>query len=291
MIIIAGNSNIKLAQAIAIKLQCQCIKADIRQFEDHELCIQIKGSFQGEDVVIVQSTSKPANDHLMEVLLIADAARRAGARHITAMMPYFGYSRQDRASSSCGAVSADLVAKMLESAGVDRVVTMDIHSQQVEKFFNIEMVNIQSSQLFALLLRDDHDCVIISPDSGGISRARALSDFLGLDLAVISKFRDAAGVCRMGEIAGEVEGRHCVIIDDIVDTGATLYKAAELLMQRGALSVKAYVTHAVLSGKAAEMIKNSAIDALYVSDSIVQNKLPNKIAVISSAQVLADGLK
>ena len=295
MIVITGNSNPLLAKSIAKKLAMPISIAKTKKFEDQELRIQLEDDFNGQDVVIIQSTSKPANDNLMELLLLSDTARHAGARHITAVIPYFGYSRQDKPTYNNGSISACLVANLIESSGVDRVITLDLHSKSSESFFKIYIQNLDSSSLFSYLFQDLNNYIVVSPDSGGISRAEKLAKLLFTDLAVINKSRDLTGKCKMDEVIGNIWRKNCIIIDDIIDTGETLCLAAELLMKQGAICVIACVTHAVLSGDSIKRIENSPIIKLYVTDSIANNTLLNKVSkkieVISVATIFANSLK
>ena len=289
--IIAGSSSKKLAQQLSASLIIAQVEAFIERFEDEELRVQLADSIHEEDVIIVQSTSKPANDHLMELLLLVDAAKRSGARRVIALVPYFGYSRQDRPSYAFGPISARLVATLIEAAGVDHLITLDLHSQQAEGFFQIGVQNIETLTLFADLLKSQPNLMVVSPDIGGMIRARKLSSLLGVDLAVINKIRTTHNTCQMGEIIGNVAGKNCVLVDDIVDTGGTLCKAAALLMQHGALSVEAIATHAVLSGQAVANIEASVIKKIIVTGTIEQTQLPAKFAVADISVLLGKNLK
>jgi len=291
MIIISGRDGKKRSEKIANELFAGYIEADIRSFNDQELCVRIRGSVRGEDVIIIQSTSKPVNDNLMKLLLLIDAARRAGAGRITAVISYFGYGRQDRMVHSGAAISASLIASMLESAGANEVITIDLHSKRIEEFFKIKVQNLDGVQLFKPSFQDNRDLMVISPDIGGIDRAKSFSKFIGCDIAVINKSRDHMGVCQAEEITGDVKDKHCIIVDDIIDTGATICRAAELLMRKGALSVEAYITHAVLSERAVSSVESSAIRKIYISDSIPHEELPRKIEVVSLDRILIDVLR
>jgi ribose-phosphate pyrophosphokinase len=285
--IIAGSSSKKLAQQLSASLNIAQVEAFIERFEDEELRVQLADGVHEEDVIIVQSTSKPANDHLMELLLLVDAAKRSGARRVIALVPYFGYSRQDRPSYAFGSISARLVATLIEAAGVDHLITLDLHSQQAEGFFQIGVQNIETLTLFAELLKSQSNLMVVSPDIGGMIRARKLSSLLGVDLAVINKIRTTHNTCQMSEIIGNVAGKNCVLVDDIVDTGGTLCKAAALLMQHGALSVEAIATHAVLSAN----IEASVIKKITVTGTIEQTQLPSKFAVADISVLLGKNLK
>ena len=290
MIVIAGKSHPELAVSIASALNVSLIMANTKKFEDQELRIQIDGQLYDQDVVIVQSTSNPANDHLIELLLLADTAKRAGAQRIIAVIPYFGYSRQDRPSYSHGPISASLVARLIESSGISRVITMDLHSKQTEGFFNIGVQNFDALSLFAQLFKDTTNHIVVSPDVGGLTRAQKLAEILGLDLSVIDKSRSSNGECIMSSVIGDVSGKHCILIDDIVDTGATLNRACELLIQQNAKSVSACVTHAVFSKSCINQLENSKFDNFYVTNSIKHIKLPDKIKVIEISEVFVDAL-
>ena len=287
MIILSGTSQPHLAKRIASILNVKCIQANVQHFEDQELRIQVTDSLYEEDVVIVQSTSRPANDHLLELLLLVDTVRRAGVRRIIVAIPYFGYGRQDRPSYDHGPISASLIARLMEAAGIDRIVTLDLHSRQSEGFFTVGVQNLNPMELFAPIFADRKDCLVVSPDVGGLIRAQPFSVKLGTGLVVINKTRTKEGDCQMSDVIGDVVGKHCILIDDIVDTAGTLCKAAELVMKKGAKAVSACVTHAVLSRNAAEVISKSAIKKLYVTDSIVHVGLPKKIQVISIDELFA----
>jgi len=289
--IIAGSASLSLANKLCQALQIPQVATSIERYMDQELRVQLQDSVYGEDVIIVQSTSKPANDHLMELLLLTDAAKRSGAHRVIACVPYFGYSRQDRPSYDFGPISARLVATMLESAGVDHLIALDLHSQQVEGFFKIGVQNIATTTLFADLLRGKSGLMIVSPDIGGTIRARKVSQLLGVDLGVIDKIRQSPNTCQIGEFIGNVIGFHCVLVDDIIDTGGTLCQAAELLIQKGALSVEVLVTHAVLSDQAVAKIMASAIKQITVTNSIEQVDLPSKFNVVDIAALMSDNLR
>ncbi len=291
MIIIAGSSNPELANNIAKQINAPFIQAEVKHFEDQELRIQIEGNLYERDVIIIQSTSKPANDHLMELLLIADSAKRAGARRIIAAIPYFGYSRQDRPTYNNGPISASLVATLIEAAGIERIITLDLHSKQIEGFFKIGVQNLDTFDLFSKLFTDKDDYAIVSPDIGGLLRAQALSNKLNCGLVAINKTRDSSGECSMHEIIGNVKNKHCIIIDDIIDTAGTICKAAELLISKGASKVTACATHAVFSKNSIKLIDESCIDKLYVTNSIHHKNLPDKFTIISIEEILSNSLK
>lgn len=289
--IIAGSSNPKLAKQLSQAFNIKYSETHIERFQDGELRVQIKEDLHNEDVIIVQSTSRPANDNLMELLLLIDTAKRAGARHVMALIPYFGYSRQDKPSYPFGPISARLVASLLETAGVDHVITLDLHSQQSEGFFKVSAQNIDTTPLFIEPFKNHSNIMIVSPDIGGTNRARKLSGLLGTDLAVINKTRQAPNTCQMDEIIGNVSNHHCIIIDDIIDTGETLCKAADLLMKHGALSIEAIASHAVFSGQAITNLENSIIKKIIVTDSITQENLPNKFEVFNIAPLCIKNLQ
>lgn len=288
--IISGTHSKKLATQLSKNLKLSLVEAFVDHFEDEEIRIQLASGIHREDVLIVQSTSKPVNDHLMELLLLADTAKRLGARRIKALVPYLGYSRQDQPFSSFGPISAQLVATLIEAAGIDYLITLDLHSQQTKKFFKIDVQNIETTTLFTKILNDSVNLIIVSPDKGGKDRANKLSNSLGVNFAVMNKMRKSHNICQMDGMIGDVIGKHCVLLDDIIDTGQTLCKAAEFLMQHGALSVEAMVTHAVLSRRAIENIEESVIKKITVTNSIEQAYLSNKFKVIDIAPLLTDGL-
>lgn len=290
MKILSGRSHKNLTKRLAEFLKIQYVETHIEVFNDQELRIQVTDSLYEEDVVIVQSTSKPANDHLMELLLLIDTAKRAGAKRIIAVMPYFGYSRQDRPSYNYGPISASLIANLLTITGIDHLITIDLHSKQTEGFFRIGVQNLESIDLFTPFFKDFKQHIIVSPDIGGIIRARKYSKQFNLDLAIINKSRDHNRTCHMSEIVGNIKDKHCIIIDDIADTAGTLCDASDMLMKKGALSVKAFVTHAVLSDVAIERIEESAIEKIYITDSILHNNLTSKFHIISIEEILIKAL-
>ncbi|MGE0095114.1 MAG: ribose-phosphate pyrophosphokinase [Alphaproteobacteria bacterium] len=271
MKIIAGNSNRPLAEAISAYLNLPMTKASVRHFSDREVFVEILENIRGEDVFVVQSTSYPANDHLMELLVTLDALRRASARRVTAVIPYYGYARQDRKTGPRTPISAKLVANLITTAGANRVLTLDLHAGQIQGFFDIPTDNLFAAPVLSKDIKErlnGKDLVIISPDVGGVVRARALAKRLDAELAIIDKRRERAGESEVMNIIGDVDGRRCVLVDDIVDSGGTLCNAAVALMERGAASVHAYVTHGVLSGKAVERISASPIVNMVITDSI-----------------------
>lgn len=271
MKILTGNSNRPLAEAISAFLNLPMTKASMRRFSDMEVFVEIGENVRGEDVFIIQSTSYPANDNLMELLVALDALRRSSARRITAVLPYYGYARQDRKSSPRTPISAKLVANLITSAGADRVLTLDLHAGQIQGFFDIPTDNLFAAPVFTgdILERSNGDpLTVVSPDVGGVVRARAIAKPLDADLAIIDKRRERAGVSEVMNIIGDVEGRRCILVDDIVDSAGTLCNAAQALMEAGALSVSAYVTHGVLSGGAVARVSSSPMEELVITDSI-----------------------
>ena len=289
--IIAGRASLKLAIQICQKLRLSQIEALIEHFQDKELRIQLADNVYAEDVVIVQSTSQPANDHLMELLLLVDAAKRSGARKVIACVPYFGYSRQDKQFYNFEPVSAHLVATMLEAAGVNNLITIDLHSKKIKDFFKINVQNIETTNLFANILKNKPNLIVVSPDIGGIIRSHKLSDKLGVGLAITNKIRKVHNTCKIDEIIGNVLDFHCVIVDDIIDTGDTLCQTTELLIKKGALSVEAIATHAVLSGNAINNLKNSAISKIIVTNTIQQTNLPEKFEVVDVTNLLSNHIR
>ena len=253
MKILAGNSNLSLAQEIATYLDLPLAECAVRRFADNEVFVEILENMRGEDVFLIQSTSYPANDHLMELLIMIDALRRASARRITAVIPYFGYARQDRKPGPRTPISAKLVANLIQSAGADRVLTLDLHAGQIQGFFDIPTDNLIAAPVFVNDINQrfgNEGLMVVSPDVGGVVRARALGNRIGADLAIVDKRRERAGESEVMNIIGNVEGRHCLLVDDIVDSAGTLCNAAAALIEAGALKVSAYVTHGVLSGAA-----------------------------------------
>ncbi len=275
MKIIAGNSNRPLAEAIAAYLNMSLCEASVRRFADMECFVEIEENVRGEDTFVVQSTSYPANDNLMELLVCIDALKRGSARRITAVMPYFGYARQDRKSGPRTPISAKLVANLITEAGADRVLTLDLHAGQIQGFFDIPVDNLFASPVFLRDIRSNSDVsnmVMVSPDVGGVVRARALAKRLECDLAIIDKRRDRAGVSEVMHVIGDVAGRECIVVDDIVDSAGTLCNAAVALMDGGAKSVSAYISHGVLSGGAVSRVASSPIKSLVITDSILSTE-------------------
>ena len=294
LMVFTGNAIPKLAAAVAGHLGIGLGKATVGRFSDGEVMVEILENVRGKDVFVLQSTCAPTNDNLMELLVMVDALKRASAGRITAALPYFGYARQDRrVRSSRVAISAKVVANMLEVAGVDRVLTMDLHADQIQGFFDIPVDNIYAAPVLLADVATQNlaECIVVSPDVGGVVRARALAKRLDTDLAIIDKRRPKANVSEVMNIIGEVRGRTCVIMDDMVDTAGTLTKAADALKEHGAVRVLAYCTHAVLSGNAVERIAQSSLDELVVTDTIPLSEAGRgcaKIRVLSCAQLLAE---
>jgi len=297
MKILACNSNLPLAEAISEHLDIPLTKASIRRFSDMEVFAEIQENVRGEDVFVIQSTSFPANDHLMELLVSIDALKRGSARRITAVMPYFGYARQDRKSGPRTPISAKLVANLITVAGADRVLTIDLHAGQIQGFFDIPLDNLYGAPVFIKDIRERFDgsqLMVISPDVGGVVRARAIAKPLSADLAIIDKRRERAGVSEVMHIIGDVEGRDCLMIDDIVDSAGTLCNAAVALVEQGAKSVSAYVTHGVLSGGAVARVAASPIKAMITTDSIQATEAVRKasnLEQLSIAPLMAEAIR
>jgi ribose-phosphate pyrophosphokinase len=297
MKIVACNSNRPLAEAVAAVLNLPLTRASVRRFADMEVFVEIHENIRGEDVFVVQSTSYPANDNLMELLITLDALRRASARRLTAVIPYFGYARQDRKSGSRTPISAKLVANLITEAGANRVLTMDLHAAQIQGFFDIPVDNLIAAPLFSHDIQARYtgrDLMIVSPDVGGVLRARSIATRLNCDLAIIDKRRERAGISEVMNVIGEVEGRHCIIVDDIVDSGGTLCNAAAALIGDGAASVSVYTTHGVLSGGAVARISASPIEMMIITDSIAATeavRLARNLRQVTIAPLLADAMK
>ena len=270
-VLFTGNANPALAKEIATHLGVELGKASVGRFSDSEVAVEIEQNVRARDVFVVQSTCTPTNENLMELCIMVDALKRASARRITAVIPYFGYARQDRRPRSTRVpISAKVVANMLEAVGVERLLTMDLHADQIQGFFNIPVDNIYASPVLLsdLQSKQYHDLVVVSPDIGGVVRARALAKQLSCDLAIIDKRRPKANVAEVMNVIGEVDGRNCVVMDDMIDTAGTLVKAAAVLKERGAKSVYAYCTHAVFSGPAIERIQGSKLDEVVITNTI-----------------------
>jgi ribose-phosphate pyrophosphokinase len=294
--LVAGNSNPALAKEIASWLNLSLTKAIVRRFADMEIFVEIQENVRGSDVFVIQSTSFPANDHLMELLIITDALRRASARRITAVVPYFGYARQDRKAGPRTPISAKLVANLITHAGADRVMTLDLHAGQIQGFFDIPTDNLYASPVMVRDIRERFDLsnvMVVSPDVGGVVRARGLAKRINAPLAIIDKRRERAGESEVMNVIGEVAGYTCILVDDIVDSGGTLVNAADALLANGAKEVYAYITHGVLSGGAVPRITSSRLKELVITDSIqpteAVNKAPN-IRALPIADLIAEAI-
>ena len=297
MKILTGNSNKPLSEAISAKLALPLVKANIRRFSDNEIFVEILENVRGEDVFVIQSTSFPANDHLMELLITIDALRRSSARRITAVIPYYGYARQDRRVGSRTPISAKLVANLITHAGAHRVLTLDLHAGQIQGFFDIPLDNLYAGPVFSKDIKEtlsNRNLTVVSPDTGGVARARAIAKRIDADLAIIDKRREAAGISEVMNVIGDVKNRDCILIDDIVESGGTLCNAAVALMDQGATSVSAYITHGVLSGGAVARIAASPIAKMVITDSIMPTEAvrvsPN-IKPLSIATLMAEAMR
>ena len=296
-VLFTGNANPALAQQIASNLGIELGHAKVGRFSDGEVDIEIHQNVRARDVFVVQSTCSPTNENVMELCIMVDALRRASARRVTAVIPYFGYARQDRRPRSTRVpISARVVANLLEAVGVERLLTMDLHADQIQGFFNIPVDNIYASPVLLADLQTKHyvDLVVVSPDVGGVVRARALAKQAGCDLAIIDKRRPRANVSEVMHVIGDIDGRNCVIMDDMIDTAGTLVKAAEVLKERGAKKVYAYCTHPVFSGPAIERINASQIDEVVVSDTIPLNgasRQCSKVRQLSVAPLFAETIR
>lgn len=297
MKIMAANSNLPLARAVAAYLETPLCDVSVRRFADEEIFVEIHENVRGEDVFVLQSTSFPANDNLMELLICIDALRRASARRITAVIPYFGYARQDRKPGPRTPISAKLVANLITEAGADRVLSVDLHAGQIQGFFDIPTDNLYAAPVMAADIQaryGDQDLMVVSPDVGGVVRARALAKRLdNAPLAIVDKRRDRPGESEVMNIIGDVKGRHCILIDDIVDSGGTLCNAAQALLDQGAKSVAAYITHGVLSGGAVARVEESALTELVISDTIMPSdaaKDAQRIRILAMAPLIGEAV-
>ena len=297
MKILTGNANRPLAEAISAYLNLPLVNASIRRFSDMEVFVEIQENIRGEDVFVVQSTSFPTNDNLMELLIIMDALKRASARRITAVIPYYGYARQDRKSGSRTPISAKLVANLITTAGANRVLTVDLHAGQIQGFFDIPTDNLFAAPVLTKDIKEhfpgDNNLCIVSPDVGGVVRARAFAKRLDADLAIIDKRRERAGVSEVMNIIGEVSGMRCILVDDIVDSAGTLCNAAVALKEAGAASVSAYVTHGVLSGGAVSRVSASPLESLVITDSIEATaavRVSQTVRQLTIAPLLAEAM-
>ena len=297
MKILAGNSNHMLAESIAAYLGEPLTKCQVRRFADMEIFVEIQENVRGHDTFIIQSTSYPTNDHLMELLIMTDALRRSSARRITAVVPYFGYARQDRKSSSRTPISAKLVANLITQAGVDRVLTVDLHAGQIQGFFDIPVDNLYGAPVMVRDIKERmnlSNVMVVSPDVGGVVRARALAKRIDAPLAIVDKRRERAGESEVMNIIGDVTGKSCILVDDIVDSGGTLCNAAEALLAKGAKEVYAYITHGVLSGGAVARVAASKLKELVLTDTIQSTeavRVAKNIRVISIAPLIGEAIQ
>ena len=296
MKILSGTSNPRLSKEISKKLKSKLINTNIKRFADGEIYIEINENIRGNSVFVVQSTSTPANDNLMELLLCIDALRRSSAKNITAVIPYFGYARQDRKVAPRTSISAKVVSNLITNAGANRIVTVDLHAGQIQGFFDIPVDNLYTTPMFARYIKKKFktkNLICVSPDVGGVQRTRGLATKLKVDLAIIDKRRPEAGKSEVMNIIGDVKGKNCIIVDDIIDSGGTIVNAVEALKKAGATDVYVFVTHAVLSGGAADKIKKSKIKKLIITDTIdnsLKIKNNSKIEVISIAPLMAEAI-
>ncbi|MFP6778705.1 MAG: ribose-phosphate pyrophosphokinase [Alphaproteobacteria bacterium] len=297
MHIISGNSNPILAEQISKELKVEVIDVSVTKFSDQEVFVEINENIRGKNIFVIQSTSMPANDNIMELLITIDALKRASANTVTAVIPYFGYARQDRKVGPRTPISAKLVADILTTAGIDRLLTIDLHAGQIQGFFDIPVDNLYAAPVITKDILDNYknkDLVIISPDVGGVVRARGIAKRINGDLAIVDKRRDKANESEVMNIIGNIKDRDCIIVDDIVDTAGTLCNAAEALIKSGAKSVSAYITHGVLSGPAIERLKNSKLNELVITDSIAPTKLildASNIRILNLAPLIAEAIK
>ena len=297
MKILSGTSNLKLSKDISKKLKLKLVNTNIRRFADGEIYIEINENIRGNSVFVIQSTSNPANDNLMELLLVIDALKRSSAKNVTAVIPYFGYARQDRKVAPRTSISAKVVANLITNAGASRVVTVDLHAGQIQGFFDMPVDNLFTTPLFAKYIKkkfSNRKLVCVSPDVGGVQRTRGLATRIKADLAIIDKRRPAPGKSQVMNIIGNVKNKTCIIVDDIIDSGGTIVNAIEALKKSGANEVYVFITHAVLSGDAVKKIKNSKIKKLFITDTIDNsNKIKNnnKIEVLSISSLMSEAIK
>ena len=296
MKIIAGNANPVLAQEIADNTFATLVPSKVATFADGEISVEFLDNIRGEDVFIIQSTATPVNDSLMELLIMIDAAKRSSASRITAVIPYFGYARQDRKSASRTPITAKLIADLLTTAGADRVLTMDLHAGQIQGFFNIPVDDLTSRLVFAKDIKRNvgtEDTVFVSPDAGGVVRARKFADMFHADIAIVDKMRPEAGKSEVMNLIGNVKGKHAILVDDIIDSGGTLCNAAKAIMDAGALSVRAYITHGVLSGEACQKVEKSVLTELVITDSIADRCPKNckKTRQVSVATLFGEAIR
>jgi ribose-phosphate pyrophosphokinase len=295
MKIITGSSNQPFAQKVADHCFTDLVPAELNRFSDGEICVEVKENIRGKDVFLVNSTCNPVNESLMELLIMIDTAKRSSARRITAVIPYFGYARQDRKSASRTPITAKLVADLLTQAGADRILTMDLHAGQIQGFFDIPVDDLTSRVTFAKDIKrnisTEEPTVFVSPDAGGAVRARKFADMFHGDIAIVDKRRPKAGVSEVMALIGDVEGKHAILVDDIVDSGGTLCKAADAILEAGALSVRAYITHGVLSNGANKKIDASQLVELVISDSIPYEGKSSKIRQVSLAPLFGEAMR
>lgn len=296
MKLFAGNSNRVLAESVSRYLGIPLGKASVRRFADQEIFVEIQENVRGEDVFVLQSTSYPANDHLMELLIMIDAFRRSSARRVTAVLPYFGYARQDRRTSGRTPISAKLVSNLITRSGADRVLTLDLHAGQIQGFFDIPTDNLFAVPVMARDVKKHYELenvMVVSPDVGGVVRARSLAKRVDAQLAIVDKRRDRPGESEVMNVIGDVRGRDCLLIDDIVDSGGTLCNAADVLLEKGATSVTAYITHGVLSGGAAARVEKSQLKELVITDSIQPTttvEATRNIRVLTIADLIGEAI-
>lgn len=296
-LIFSGNSNKSLAESIVSRLGMRLGAATVSKFSDGEIMVKIDESVRGRDVFVVQPTNAPSDSNLMELMVMTDALKRASANTITAIMPYFGYSRQDRASEPRVPITAKLVSNLIATSGVDRVVTMDLHAGQIQGFFDIPVDNLYVLPVFYKYMQDNNLCnddtVIVSPDAGGVARARIYAKKFGMPLAIIDKRRSGPNVAKVMHVIGEIAGKKCILIDDMIDTAGTLTEAAVALMEHGAVSVKAMATHGILSGPAIDRISSSVIEKVIITDTIDNTRLKDftKLQILSVAGILATSIE
>ncbi len=296
-LIFSGNSNKSLAESIVSRLGMRLGAATVSKFSDGEIMVKINESVRGRDVFVVQPTNAPSDSNLMELMVMTDALKRASANTITAIMPYFGYSRQDRASEPRVPITAKLVSNLIATSGVDRVVTMDLHAGQIQGFFDIPVDNLYALPVFYKYMQDNNLCnddtVIVSPDAGGVARARIYAKKFGMPLAIIDKRRSGPNVAKVMHVIGEIAGKKCILIDDMIDTAGTLTEAAVALMEHGAVSVKAMATHGILSGPAIDRISSSVIEKVIITDTIDNTRLKDftKLQILSVAGILATSIE
>lgn len=295
MKIISGGSNPSFAQKVAEHCFVELVPTDITRFSDGEILVEIKENIRGKDVFLVNSTCMPVNESLMELLIMIDTAKRSSAKRISAVMPYYGYARQDRKSASRTPITAKLVADLLTKAGADRVLTMDLHAGQIQGFFDIPVDDLTSRVVFCKDIKRnvkvDEGTVFVSPDAGGVVRARKFAEKFYADVAIVDKRRPKAGVAEVMNLIGEVKGKHAILVDDIVDSGGTLCNAAKAIMDAGALSVRAYITHGVLSNGANKKVDNSLLEELVISDSIPMENASKKIRQVTVAELFGEAMR